>query len=44
MKKILALAVLAILSIGAAETAYAASCNTTCYGSGNYRSCQTNCW
>jgi len=43
--KTVAAAILAItLTAGAASWAYAGQCQTTCYGSGSYRTCNTNCW
>lgn len=40
----LALAVLAITAGGIALDARAYTCTTSCYGSGSYRTCNTNCF
>ena len=43
MKKIVLLLAFAA-GLATAVPASAASCTTTCYGSGSYRTCNTNCW
>jgi hypothetical protein len=46
MKKF-ALAAFAVIAIALGAhvvSAYAYSCTTNCYGSGSYRTCQTNCF
>jgi hypothetical protein len=44
MKRFVIAAVAAACLVGAAVTAYAGSCSTTCTGSGTYRNCSTYCW
>lgn len=45
IKTLAAIALAAVLGIGAlTATARAYSCTTNCYGSGSYRTCQTNCF
>jgi len=44
MKRFLIAATLALGLAGIAVAAHAYSCQTTCYGYGNTRTCNTYCW